>query len=494
MGTYEDVTNLALRRSLFFPASEIYANAPAGFYDFGPYGATIRRKIVETWRKQLVQKEDFFELDGAVIMPEDVFKASGHLTNFNDPITQCKKCNTIHRADKLLEEVTKKPYKEAMPLQELTAALKEHKVKCPKCKGELTDVRQFNMMVKADVGIVGKASCYLRPETCQTIFVDWSRMARTMRVKLPKGVSQVGKSFRNEISPRQTLITQVEFGQMETEVFFDPQQINEIERWEEVKGYALRIMKAGSDKIEYISAEKLAKDKIVSGKLIAYYLARTQQLFEQYGIPVEKMRFRQLDDKERAFYAKEGWDFEVETSLGWLELVANNYRTDYDLKGHMETSKADLTFLRTDGSKFIPHVWEISIGLDRTFYAALELGYRAQGDRVWLSLPPTIAPLNAGIFPLLSNEKAKELVKKAQEINEDLRCCYEVMYDETGSIGKRYARMDEIGVPWCITIDFDSIKNNDVTIRARDTAAQKRVKISELRDTLYQLITGKMHI
>ncbi|MCX6708127.1 MAG: glycine--tRNA ligase [Candidatus Woesearchaeota archaeon] len=489
MATYEDVVNLALRRSLFYPASEIYANAPAGFYDYGPFGTTIRRKIVELWRKELIQKEDMLEVDGAVIMPEDVFKASGHLTNFNDPITQCSKCKTIHRADKLLEETTKKPYKEAAPVEELTAALREHKLKCPKCKGDLSDVRQFNMMVKAEVGISTKSACYLRPETCQTIFVDWSRLVRTMRVKFPKGVSQVGKSFRNEISPRQTLIRQVEFSQMETEVFFDPEQINEMEKWDEVKGYPLRIMKTGSDKVEYISAERLVKDKTVTGKLIAYYLARTQQLFEKYGIPTEKMRFRQLDDKERAFYAKEAWDFEVETSLGWVELTANNYRTDYDLKGHMEASKKDLNFTTPEGRKFIPHVWEISMGLDRIFYVILELSYRKQGDREWLSLPTALAPIQAGIFPLMANEKSKELVKKAKEIHKDLSC-FEVMYDETGGIGKRYARLDEIGVPYCITVDFDSIQNNDATIRTRDTAEQKRIKIADLKNELYKLITG----
>lgn len=489
MATYEDIVNLALRRSLFYPASEIYANAPAGFYDFGPFGATIRRKIVELWRKELIQKEDFLEVDGAVTMPEDVFKASGHLTNFNDPVTQCKKCNTLHRADKLLEEATKKPYKEATPVAELTAALRENKLKCPKCKSELSDVRQFNMMVKAEVGIATKSPCYLRPETCQTIFTNWSRMARTMRIKLPKGVAQAGKSFRNEISPRQTLLRQVEFTQMESEVFFDPEQINEMEKWDEVKGYALRIMKVGSDKTEYISAEKLVKDKTVTGKLIAYYLARTQQLFEKYGIPVEKMRFRQLDDNERAFYAKEAWDFEVETSLGWVELVANNYRTDYDLKGHMNASKTDLQFTTPEGRKFIPHVWEISIGTDRTMYVALELAYRKQGDREWLSLPAALAPIHAGIFPLMANEKAKELVKKAKEIHKELSC-FEIMYDEAGSIGKRYARLDEIGVPFCITVDFDSIPNDDVTIRYRDTAEQKRIKTKDLRNEIYKLITG----
>lgn len=487
MTLYEDVVNLALRRGLFFPASEIYPSSPAGFYDFGPYGAAIKRKIVELWRKHLVQKEDFLEIHGAITMPEDVFKASGHLDSFNDPITQCKKCKTIHRADQLLEQATKKTYREATPNEELTKGLRTHKVQCPKCKGELMDVRQFNMMVKADIGVGHKASCYLRPESCQSIFTSWDRLQRTMRVKLPQGVSQAGRAFRNEISPRQTLIRQVEFEQMETEVFFDPKQINDVERWSDVKGYAVRVLRTGKSKTEAISAEKLAKDKIVSGTLIAYYLARTQQLFERYGIPVENMRFREVDDEERAFYAKEGWDFEVKTSLGWMELVANNYRTDYDLKRHMEESGTDLHYATPDGKKFIPHVWEISIGLDRVFYSILEHAYKKE-ERTMLSLPPALAPLQAGVFPLLKNKP--ELVKKAKEVYDGLRDCYELLYDESGSIGKRYARLDEIGVPWCITIDFDSLKQEDVTLRDRDTAEQKRIKITDLRDTLYKLITG----
>ncbi|RJQ19087.1 glycine--tRNA ligase [Candidatus Woesearchaeota archaeon] len=490
MAKYEDVVNLALRRSLFYPGSEIYANAPAGLYDFGPVGATIRRKIVETWRKHLVQREEMLEIDGALIMPEDVFKASGHLTNFNDPVTQCKKCNTIHRADKLLEEKTKEQYREAMPVEELTAALRKHKLACPNCKGDLLDVRQFNMMVKADVGVSAKASCYLRPETCQTIFTNWQRMAKTMRIKLPKGIAQHGKVFRNEISPRQTLLRQVEFSQMEAEIFFEADKIDDVERWDEVKNYPLRIMKAGSNSVEDITCADLLAKGITTGKLIAYYIARTQQLMERLGIPASKMRFRQLDDTERAFYAKEAFDLEVETSLGWLELAANNYRTDYDLLGHQKGSQKDLQFCTPEGKKFIPHIWEISIGLDRTFYTVLELCYRSEGERTWLSLPPAIAPLTAGIFPLLSNKP--ELTSKARELFETLRDCYEVQLDETGSIGKRYARMDEIGVPWCITIDFDSLNNNDVTIRARDSSAQKRVKIDALKDELYQLVTGKI--
>ncbi|MEM4264075.1 MAG: aminoacyl--tRNA ligase-related protein [Candidatus Woesearchaeota archaeon] len=244
MAKYDDIVNLALRRSIFYPASEIYANSPAGMFDYGPYGAAVKRKIVELWRKELVQKEDFIEIDGAQIMPADVFKASGHLKSFADPITQCKKCNTIYRADKLLSEATGESFPEAMLPEEYTKEIETHKLKCQKCKGELLPVVKFNLMVKADVGMKSKNDCYLRPESCQSIFVDFARMNKTMRMKLPKGISQYGRVFRNEISPRQTLIRSVEFSQMETEIFFDPEKINEVENFDEVKDYKVRICRS----------------------------------------------------------------------------------------------------------------------------------------------------------------------------------------------------------------------------------------------------------
>ncbi len=488
MATYEEVVNLALRRSLFYPSSEIYANSPAGFYNYGPYGTTIKRKIVEMWRKELLQKEEMLEIDGSIGMPAEVFKASGHLTLFNDPVTKCKKCGASYRADKLLTEITKKEYKEAAKDEELTSALREHKVKCQKCKGELEDVKKSNLMVKAEVGIAEKSPVYLRPETCQTIFTDFARMIKTMRVKLPKGISQYGKSFRNEISPRQTILRTVEFTQMETEIFFDPLKINEVEKWDEVKNYEIQVQLAGEEKIAGISCEDLVNKKIVSGKIVAYYLARTQQLYEKLGFKLENMRFRQLDDDERAFYAKEAYDFEVKTSVGWLELIANNYRTDYDLKWHTAGSKQDLQVTEPDGKKFIPHVWEISIGTDRTFYGVLENSYKSEGERVWLSLPNKLVPLQVGVFPLVGNKE--DITKKAKEVAKQISC-YEILYDESGSIGKRYARMDEIGCPYCVTIDYDSLTNDEVTIRDRDSTKQKRVKIKELQNELYELIAGK---
>ncbi len=492
MGRYEDVVNWALRRSIFYPASEIYANAPAGFYDFGPYGAAIRRKIIDAWRKEIVNKTGMMEIYGSQIMPTDVFRSSGHLASFNDPVTQCAKCNTLHRADKLLEDATKEHYPEAMQDAAFTTEIQKHKLACPKCKGALGPVKRFNMMVRTEVGVSTKTDTYLRPETCQSIFCDFARLMKTMRMKLPQGIAQVGKSFRNEISPRQTLLRQVEFSQMEAEVFFDPAHINEAEGFDAIKDHPIQIMRLGSDKVESILARNLVDRGIASGKLIAYFLAHTQRFFEYLGIPREKMRFREVGSEERPFYSKETLDFEVETSLGWIELVANNNRTDYDLKGHAAGSKQDLQYVYPDGKKIIAHVWEISIGLDRTFYAALEHAYREEmkneEKRVVLSIRPSLAPLTIAVFPLLSNKD--ELKKKAREVYE-IVSCYDAFYDESGSIGKRYARVDEIGCPWAVTIDFDSLTNEDVTLRDRDSTEQKRVKIKDLRQTIYELYTGQ---
>lgn len=487
---YEEVINLAQRRSLFFPASEIYDNYPGGFFDFGPYGTAIKRKIVDLWRKELVQKEDFLEIDGAIAMPEDVFNASGHLKNFKDPITICSKCNSTFRADKLLEEnFPEKSFKEAMSIQELTRELRENKIICPKCKGQLSDVEKTSLMVEAKIGASKGKAVYLRPESCQSIFLDFSRMIKTMRIKLPQGISQYGKVYRNEISPRQTLLRTVEFTQMETEVFFDPEKINDIENFSEIENYEIMMQRYNEDKAKPIKAKELIEKNIVSGKLIAYYLARVQQLYEKFGIKKERMRFRELDSDERAFYAKEAFDFEVLTSLGWIELIANNYRTDYDLKSHMEGSKKDLRYTYEDGKKILPHIWEISIGTDRTFYAIIENALKIDGERVYLSLTPKIASVDAAVFPIVKQPKFE---KFAEEIVKDLRKDWNVVYDKSGSIGRRYARNDEVGTPYCITIDRDSLKNKDATIRDRDTTRQIRVKISEIRNVLRKLINQEI--
>ena len=492
MTKYEDIIEWASRRSIFYPSSEIYSDAPAGFWNFGPYGEAIRRKIIDFWRRELVQKEEMLEIYGSQIMPESVFKASGHLTSLADPVIECTKCKSVNRSDKLIEEATKVHTPEALSEKDFDKLIKKNKIKCPKCGGILDETKKFNLMVQANIGLGGKHKCYLRPESCQSIFLDFSRMVKTMRVTLPKGIAQAGRVFRNEISPRQSLFREVEFSQMEIEVFFDPAEINKIENFDDIKDYKIKVLRLGKKKIEEIKAEDLSKEKIVSGKLIAYYLARTQQLYEKYGIPLKKMRFREVDKDERAFYAKETWDFEVETSLGWIELIANNYRTDYDIKGHMDGSNKDIRFCDDRGSKFIPHIWEISAGVDRTFYAIIDNNFFKEKvddeERVVLKINPKLAPYDSAVLPLVNKDK---IPKKSREILGMLRNKgFNIFYDDKGSIGRRYRRLDEVGVTGEITVDFETLKDDTITLRDRDSTKQIRVKVKDLPDSLYKFLTG----
>ncbi len=485
----EEVNNLALRRALFFPSAEIYANAPSGFWEFGPIGHAIRRRIIEAWRKELVEKEGMIEISGAQILPEDVFKASGHLENFNDPIVQCKKCHSLARADKLIADKIDDIVPESLATNELDAMIKDHQVSCPKCKGKDFDkVKKFNMMMGLAIGATGDQPAYLRPETCQSIFLDFKRLYKNWRGDLPLGIAQAGKSFRNEIAPRNTLLRQREFGQMEIELFFDPERIDEVPAFDSVSDYELNLMLVNSGKVQKISCKDAASKKIVSGKFIAYYIACVQQFYNKLGVPLEKMRFRGLDKDEKAFYAKETWDFEIETDLGWIELMACNYRTDHDLKGHAEQSKQDLS-VNENGRKFIPHVFELSAGIDRTLYTLLDLSFRKEKrgkeERNYLKLPPRVAPFLCAVFPLVKKdgllEKAKEIYKSLIDYG------FDVFFDEKGSIGKRYARVDEVGIPFAVTVDYDTMEDGTVTLRSRDSMEQKRVKVEELSGLLWDL-------
>ncbi|MBI4155354.1 glycine--tRNA ligase [Candidatus Woesearchaeota archaeon] len=479
---YDEIIELASRKSIFYPSNEIY-NAPAGFWSFGPLGESIRRRVIEFWRKEFVQKNEMFEIDGCQTMPDDVFKASGHLTSLVDPETVCKKCKGRFRVDKLLEEKLNKNIPESLSLSEFNALVKKNNIKCPSCKGDLGDVEKSSLMVETKLR--GNNKFYLRPEACQSIFLDFLRMSKTMRLTLPKGIAQVGKAFRNEISPRQSILRAVEFSQMEAEVFFNPDKINDVEDFKSVENYKLRILKLDSKNVEDVSCKDAVQKKIVSGKLPCYYLAKAQQFFEKLGIPRDKMRYRELSKDDRAFYSKETFDFEVLTSVGWLELSANNYRQDYDLKSHSEGSKQDLSFSE-DGKKFIPHIFEISIGVDRTLYAVLELSFLKEKERNVLKLNPRLSPYDVGIFPLVNRDgmdtKAKEIVKLLRDN------LYDVFYDDSGSVGRRYRRMDECGVKFCVTVDGESLKKNDVTVRDRDSMKQVRVKISDLPRILNEII------
>lgn len=368
----------------------------------------------------------------------------------------------------------------------------ELKIVCPKDKKPLGKTTKFNMMLSTDIGPLKGTKAYLKPEACQNIFLDFTRIWKSGRVKLPIGIGQVGKAYRNEIAPRQGLLRTRELEQMDVEVFFNPAKINDVEKWEQVKDYKLQLYLLSDKIIHSISCHEAVEKKIVSGKLIAYWLARAQQFFNSLNIPIEKIRFRELEKEARAFYAAETWDLEAKMDENWIELAACNYRTDYDLKSHGKESKQDLS-VREEGTpeKFIPHIFEISSGVGRTFLLMLDSNYRTEKrgpeERTMLDLPFEVAPYQVGVFPLMKKdglaEKADELCSFLQSMNVN------AFYDESGSIGKRYARADEIGVSFAITVDYESMEKRTVTIRERTSMKQKRVSVDDIDEIFWKFLT-----
>ena len=430
---YDEIIELALKRGFFFQTAEIY-HPISGFWDYGPNGASLKRKLIKFWREEVVRKNGFVEIDGSEILPEDVFKASGHLKNFVDPITECKKCGAVYRADKLIEEKLGVKVTEG-ELEKINRYLK--KIKCPKCGGELSNVKEFNMMLKVGLGVNNKENGYLRPETCQNIFINFPRIFKLEREKFPIGIAQVGKSFRNEISPRRSIIRMREFTQAEVEIFFNK------------------------------------KD---SKKIIENGLKIIRDFFDKLGL---EYRLRELKE-DKPFYSIKSFDLEVKTSVGWLEVVACNYRGDYDLRVHSKGSGKDI---KVNGE--IPHVFELSMGIDRLLFAMLDKYWKKEGERTVLKIPNNISPISVAVFPLVNK---KEFVEKAKEVFEKLSISFDCFYDDKGSIGRRYRRQDEIGTPICITIDGQTLEDNTVTLRDRDSMKQKRVKVKDLKEEISKLL------
>jgi len=476
---YEDIMKLALERGFYFPSCEVYGDAQAGFWEYGPTGVSIKNKFLELWRQQLVRRDRMMEIDGSQIMSKSVFEASGHLGNFADPIVKCKKCKSTFRADKLISEVTNIEIPESADLKEFDDVIKEKAIHCPKCNDELDDVKKFNMMFKVGIG-PEEEEAYLRPETCQSIFVDFPRLFKTMRGKLPVGIAQVGKSFRNEIAPRQSLLRLREFYQAEIEVFCNPKKLDELEKFSEVENTILRIQ--NNEKIETLSCKQAVESGIIPNKFVAYYLGLLTEFYEKTGIDMNKSRFRKLGDKEKAFYAEVAFDFEVETTIGWLELVACNYRSDYDLSNHANKSKEKFEVMDND-EKVLPHIFEISMGIDRSLYTILEHSYKEdkENERVVLSIKPYLAPIHVGILSLV---KKDGLAEKTDEIYLKIKTKFDSFLDHSGAIGRRYRRLDEIGAPFAITIDHQTKEDDTVTIRSRDTMSQDRVNVSKLEEIL----------
>jgi len=439
----------------------------------------MKSKFIDLWRRDLVRRDGMLEVDGSQIMSKSVFVASGHIGNFTDPIIKCIKCNSIFRADRYIGEKTGESVPERMADEEIDQLIKKYQLKCQNCKGEFGKVSRFNMMFRVGIGPAAEEA-YLRPETCQTIFVDFARVFKIMRGKLPMGIAQIGKSFRNEIAPRQSLLRLREFYQAEIEVFCNPNKLNDLPRFEEVKSTVLNISDESGATVTQITTGEALQKGILPNKLVAYYLALLNEFYSKTGIDMKRTRFRRLSDEDKAFYASIAFDFEVETSIGWLELVACNYRSDYDLKGHSTTSKQNLEVIDpSDQTKVLPHIFELSMGIDRSLYTILEHCYFQdfEHDRTVLKLKPYLAPVSIGVLPLMNKNG---LAEKAESIYADLKQDFDTSLDESGSIGRRYRRLEEVGTPFVITIDKTTMQDNTVTVRERDSMQQKRIEISQL--------------
>jgi glycyl-tRNA synthetase len=470
----EEVVRIAQQRGFFFKTAPSYPNAPAGFLDYGPLGVALKARIIELWRRMIVKRDGMIEIDGAQILPKAVFEASGHLSSFTDPFVRCSKCGSVYRPDKLLEEKTGKAVPEKLSDADYDSLMAKAGVRCLKCGSSLSGTTRFNMMFRVGIGPAGEEA-YLRPETCQSIFVDFPLLYKTQRAKLPIGMAQVGRSFRNEIAPRQGLLR---LNQAEVEVFFNPEKTDS-PSFEWAKGDVLSFRMPDGKDVQ-LSVEDALGSAIIPNMLIAHYLALITRFYEAAGVPRGSQRLRVLSSEDRAFYSKTAYDLEARIGTGWLELVACNYRGDYDLGGHEKASGTDFT-VEDGGEKVLPHVFELSLGVDRSTYAIMELSMRGSGDRTVLALKPYLAPIQACVFPLVNKDGLQE---EARSIVAGLRDSFDVFYDESGSIGRRYARADESGVPVCFTVDYDTLKDKTVTLRDRDTREQERVAISDVATRL----------
>ncbi len=567
---YDKVVDLGRRRGFFWPSYEIYGGV-AGFYDIGPLGFAVKRKIIELWRRKFVfERQDFVvEIETPVVAPSIVFEASGHVESFTDPIVRCRKCGRVFRADHLVEEVLKVSA-EGLSVQELTAKIRENKIKCPVCGGELSDVETFNLLFRTQIGPYEGSVGYLRPELAQGMFTSFKRVLESMRGRLPIGIAQVGRVARNEISPRQGMIRLRDFTIMEMELFFDPKSSEcpgldkVLDRMVVVRRYEDRL--AGKEPV-MLSVSELIKRGVVVHPCMALWMAVGLDYLSQLGIGAEEAFFEEKGPHEKAHYATQVFDLLVKSSRwGWVEVAGFAYRGDYDLSRHMKYSGQDLqvfepykepivvkskkvvvdrayvgrTFreastevIRTlegmspdyvetqlkekgsvtvkgvevpatairvieieekvSGRKFIPHVVEPSFGIDRLLYIVLERSYREREGRVILSIPRHLAPIDAAVFPLVEGDE--RLSREAVRLRELLVSeGFTVIYDDVGSIGKRYARVDEIGVPAAFTVDYRTLEDGTVTMRDRDTWEQVRLRLEDAPSALRKFIYNRAEI
>ncbi len=471
------------------PSPEIYGGL-AGFYTYGPLGKLLKNRVENSIRKTF-NENGYREVEGPTVLPNEVWKASGHLDTFQDRTIKCKKCGAVFRADKLIEE-GRDISADAFSNKEILDFIKKNKIKCPTCKGDFEEkIEKQSLMLGT---VVGGKEASLRPETATGTYLPYIRYYNYFRKRIPFGVFQIGKAYRNEISPRQNVLRGREFTQAEGQMFVDPKEKNNWEPYEKIKNEELPFWSEAEQKAGKFSEKKISVGEALKKKLIksqAYgwciWLAYTQ--FRNFGIPQERIRMRQHHSEEKAFYADDAWDIELNlNNYGWTEVCGVHDRTDYDLTQHSKASGVKLEAVRDNGEKFIPHVLEIAFGSDRPTYSLIDLFYdkKEEGEgKTILKVPYHMSPIDVSVFPLM---KKPELRDVAEKIALELEKSFVVDYDFTGSIGKRYLRSAMQGTPYAITVDYDSLKDKSVTVRDRDTEKQIRVKISSLTEILWGLL------
>ncbi len=479
----DDLAAFAKSKGFFWPSAEIYGGA-SGLYDYGHLGALLKRKFEQLWISYFVDPNtDYYLIEGSTMLPEKPLISSGHASRFNDILVGCSKCHTYYRADAMLAELGIE-VSEGANAQEIDKLIKTNKVSCPKDKGSFLPSKEFNMMIDLYLGPEKHEKGYLRPETAQSAYLNFFREFNTLRKTLPLGLAVIGKAYRNEISPRQGLYRMRELTQAELQIFFNPEKFEIGYDFGKVE---MNVIPYKTKKEVRISVNNLIKEHGIP-EFYAQHMALIELFYSKaLNVPLNKIRFMEKGGNEKAFYNKIHMDIEIDVESwgGFREVGGLHYRGDYDLSSHTKGSNQDLS-VAVGGKKVMPHVLELSFGVDRNVWMLIDLFYNTDGDRKVLKLQPYLSPFDSALLPLQKDDK---IMKEVEKIHDILKPKFRVFVDESGSIGRRYARMDEVGTPFCITVDFDSVdsKSKDhgtVTVRDRDTKEQIRIKQTELVDFL----------
>ncbi len=476
----DELESVCKRRGFIWQSSEIYGGE-AGFYDYGHLGALLKDNWERSWKEYFLGLDDNYHMIYTPnILPYRVLKASGHVDMFSDVLIHCMRCETGFRADHLVEDVIDMNV-EGLSAEEIDKTIEKHDITCPNCKGALSESDDFNMMFSVQIGPTGEHKGFLRPETAQGTYMNFFREFRALRKKMPMGLATIGSAFRNEISPRKGVYRLREFGQAELQIFFVPGIHEEVFEKKYNAEYRVNVMLVDDD-TKLIEVDEL-KDLPIFYK---YHLSKVFEFFTQkMNLDPDSIRLRELSDDERAFYNRIHFDVEIflESLGGWKEVAGVHYRGDYDLTKHQKESGTKMS-IPIEGERVIPHVLELSFGVDRNIWSLLDRGF-GDDDRKWLHLPADLAPYHVAVFPLIRKDGLPE---KSIEVYNRLKSRFRAFWDKSGSVGKRYARMDEIGTPFCITIDYDTMDDDTVTIRDIVSKDQIRAPITELNDILRTLI------